>query len=91
MQQIRQSYDRDPSLYSGDMDMLYGLRQSAINALMSPICSIEDCTALKRYYAHLNRLIDKFPKLLQHQRDGVQEFHDQVEVEESAPPLMFAW
>lgn len=81
-------------MYAADINALYGLRQSAIDALMSPVCSADDCTALKRYYAYLVRLTDKFPKLLQHQRSEVQESYDHVEVveaEELAPPLTFAW
>lgn len=65
MQYIRQLYDLDPSLYSADMDILYGLRQSAMNAVMSSATTVADCTALKRYYVQLIRLTEKFPGLLQ--------------------------
>lgn len=86
-------------MYSADINALYGLRQSAIDALMSPVCSADDCTALKRYYAQLVRLTDKFPKLLHHQRSEVKDHdndneynHDEVvEAEELVPPLTFAW
>lgn len=74
------------------MDILHKLRQSATNALMSSICTVDDCTALKRYYVQLVRLTDKFPKLWQQKRDEVQESCDDVKVVgTSAPPLIFAW
>lgn len=94
-QHIRQSYDRDPSLYSADIDTLLQLRQSAMNAVMSSVCSVDDCTALKRYYAHLVRITDKFPKLMQQQIVGVQEeSYENVEITkngEPTPTLTFTW
>lgn len=93
-QHIRQSYGRDPSLYSADIDTLLGLRQSAMNAVMSSVCSVDDCTALKRYYAHLVRITDKFPKLMQHKIVGVKESYEDIEInktEEPTPALTFTW
>lgn len=87
MQYIRQSYKRDPDLYSADIDTLIGLRQSALDALMSTVCTVDNCTVLKRYYAHLVRLTDKFPRLLQHQSIKIKESSD----EEVTPPLTFTW
>lgn len=93
MQQIQKSYDRDPSLYSADMDTLLGLRQSAMDVVMSSVCTVEECTALKRYYAHLVRLTDKFPKLMQQQSTGLKESSEDVEVAtaKEPKPLMFKW
>jgi len=91
-QEIQTSYDRDPSFYTADIDTLLALRKSAMSVVMSSACSVEDCTALKRYYAHLVRLTDKFPKLLQ-QNSGLQESYDDVEAgtARESKPLMFKW
>jgi len=80
-------------LYSADIDTLLGLRQSAMNVMMSSACSVEECTALKRYYANLVRLTDKFPKLLQQQGTGLKESYDDVEVgtARESKPLIFKW
>lgn len=92
-QEIQTSYDRDPSFYSADIDTLLALRKSAMSVVMSSACNVEDCTALKRYYAHLVRLTDKFPKLLQQQSSGLQESYDDVEVgtARESKQLMFKW
>ncbi|XP_027845720.2 uncharacterized protein LOC114126045 isoform X3 [Aphis gossypii] len=91
--EIQTSYDRDPSFYSADIDTLLALRKSAMSVVMSSACNVEDCTALKRYYAHLVRLTDKFPKLLQQQNSGLQESYDDVETgtARESKPLMFKW
>jgi len=90
-QQIRLSYDRDPTLYSADIDALNEIRRSAMNALMLSNCTVDDCTLLKRYYVQLVRLTDKFPKLLQ-QEAGLQETCDDVVTAGGpTPPLKFAW
>lgn len=86
MQYIRQLYDRDPNLYSADMDILYGLRQSAMNAVMSSAITVEDCTALKRYYVQLIRLTEKFPGILQQQLDSQNNSNNETEI-----PLTFTW
>lgn len=80
-------------MYSTDIDTLHGLRQSAIDVVMSPACTVDDCTTLKRYYAHLVRLTDKFPKLLQHQVIGLKESSEDVGVAtaKEPKPLMFTW
>jgi len=95
MQQIQKSYDRDPSLYSADIDTLLGLRQSAVGIeTLSSVCTIEQCTALKRYYAHLVRLTDKFPKLMEQQSVGLKESSDDIEIttaKEPKKPLIFKW
>lgn len=93
-QLLKQSYDRDPSLYSADIDTLLELRQSAMNAVMSSVCSVEDCTALKRYYAHLVRITDKFPKLMQQKIVGIKDSYEDVEstkTGEPTPSLTFTW
>lgn len=93
MQQIQKSYDRDPSLYSADIDTLLGLRQTAVEVVMSSVCTVEECTALKRYYAHLVRLTDKFPKLMEQQSIGLKESSDDIEVAtvKESKPLIFKW
>lgn len=90
MQFIQHSYDRDPSLYSGDLDALHALRQSAMDAVMLSNGTVDVCVALKRYYAHLVRLTEKFPKLLQ----NVGEHHSNDDHEDEAAPtqlLTFTW
>jgi len=54
---------------------------------------VEECTALKRYYAHLVRLTNKFPKLMQQQINGSKESCDDVDVAAAREPkpLMFTW
>jgi len=77
-------------LYADDIDALIGIRQSAIDAVMSSsLCSADGCRALKRYYAHLVRLTEKFPKLLEQQGSC-----DQIKVKKGkdpTPPLTFTW
>lgn len=90
-QQISSCYDRDPNLYSADVDALYQLRKSAIDALTSSACSVDDCTSLKRYYVHLVRLTDKFPKLLEQQINEVQDSCDDDINIAGEPSLMFWW
>lgn len=59
---------------------------------MSSVCSVEECTALKRYYAHLVRLTEKFPKLLQQHGIGEScEEREVAKVKELTPPLIFTW
>lgn len=93
IQNIRQSYDRDPNLYSVDVDLLHHLRQSAMTAVMSSASTVEDCTALKRYYVQLVRLTEKFPGLLQQQSVDTNETCDNTDVnpERSAISLTFMW
>lgn len=77
-------------MYSGDLDALHALRQSAIDAVMLSNCTVDVCVALKRYYAHLVRLTEKFPKLLQ----SVGEHHSSDECEDETAPtqlLSFTW
>lgn len=74
------------------MDTLIGLRQSAMDALMSTVCTVDNCTVLKRYYAHLVRLTDKFPRLLQHQNIKIKEFNgEEIIAGGKIPPLTFTW
>lgn len=76
-------------MYSDDIDALIAIRQSATDVFMSPFLFTENgCKALKRYYAHLVRLTEKFPKLLQQQGSC-----DQIKVKnvKDGPPLTFTW
>lgn len=74
------------------MDTLLRLRQSAMDALMSSVCSVDNCTTLKRYYAHLARLTDKFPGLLQHQSIRKESSDGEVVATEGQiPALAFTW
>lgn len=59
---------------------------------MSTVCTVDNCTVLKRYYAHLVRLTDKFPRLLQHQSIKTKESNDEkVIAGGKIPPLAFTW
>lgn len=87
IQHIRKSYDRDPSLYSTDIDTLQELRLSAMEAVKSPVCSVNECTILKRYYANLVRLVEKFPRLLQQQ----DSYSDEAKMARPTPLLTFTW
>lgn len=92
LQQIQHIYDQDPTLYSDDIDALYKLRESALDAVMTNTCTVEGCTALKRYYAHLVQLTDKFPRLLEQRRCPEAEYINyKYEDGGPLPPVMFSW
>lgn len=89
-QYIQKSYERDPNLYSADVDMLLSLRKSATSALRSTASTVDDCTVLKRYYVQLIRLTEKFPGLLKQQNES----HDNIDTsttERTTMPLTFTW
>lgn len=83
MQYIQKSYDQDPSLYSSDIDTLHKIRQSAM-AVLPSVSTVNQITVLKRYYAHLVRLTDKFPKLLEQQESNDDDVTGPT-------PLIFTW
>lgn len=92
LQQIQNIYEQDPTLYADDIDVMYKLRESAMEAVTSNTCSAEGCMALKRYYVHLVRLTEKFPRLLEQKRFPETHFVN-YKYEEGGPlpPVMFSW
>lgn len=57
-----------------------------MSAIASSACTEDNCVSLKRYYAQLVRLTDKFPKLLK-QGAGVQD----TNVNFTDTELKFVW